>query len=60
MIVTTGSTSVGAPTGDVLTWTSGDLSPNTVVMVHVIAINSAGESDRSTPHNIRTGFGGML
>ena len=55
-----GAQPVAFPLGNLLTWTSSNLPPNTDITVQVRALNSAGEGDLSVPRTIRTRFGGML
>ena len=50
----------GSSSGNLLTWTSPDLSPNMLITVQVRALNGFGFGDFSDPQTIRTRFGGML
>ena len=50
----------GSSSGNLLTWTSPELSPNMLITVRVRALNGFGFGDFSEPETIMTGFGGML
>ena len=55
-----GAQPLGFPSGNLLTWTSSNLPPDTEITVQVRALNGFGEGDLSDPRTIRTRFGGML
>lgn len=60
LVTETGGQPLSFPTPNILTWTSANLFPDTLITVRVRARNGAGEGEFSNSLSIRTRFGGML